>query len=213
MAAFTQLPVPSRSDMPADFECWLDEMIEFPERREKITARIHAGYARPKAVLVLDMCGFTRTTQRLGIIAFLLMIHRMRRICDPCFRELGGEFVEANADNLLYLFSTPGEAIAASRAAQAHIAGVNETLPEDERLYCSIGIGAGEVLCIGPGHIHGNEVNLAAKLGEDIAEKGQILLTMAARAATPSDVETRESAVSIAGLELRYHEVVQETAT
>ena len=201
--------MPARSDIPANFECLLDEMIEFPERRDEITARIHEGYARPKAVLVLDMCGFTRTTQRLGIIAFLLMIHRMRRICDPCFREHGGEFVEANADNLLYLFSNPGEAIAASRAAQAYIVEVNETLAEDERLYCSIGIGAGEVLCIGPGHIQGNEVNLAAKLGEDIADKGQILLTMAARAATPAEVVTREAAVSIAGLELRYHEVVQ----
>ena len=201
--------MPARSDIPADFARLLDEMIEFPERRVEITARIHAGYARRKAVLVLDMCGFTRTTQRLGIVAFLLMIHRMRRICDPCFHAHGGEFVEANADNLLYLFSTPGEAIAASRAVEAHIASVNETLPEDERLYCSIGIGSGEVLCIGPGHIQGNEVNLAAKLGEDIADKGQILLTMAAREATPADVVTREATVSIAGLELRYHEVVQ----
>lgn len=201
--------MPARSDIPADFECLLDEMIDFPERRAEITARIQAGYARWKAVLVLDMCGFTRTAHRLGIIAFLLMIHRMRRICDPCFLEHGGEFVEANADNLLYLFSAPGEAVAASRAVQAHIAGVNETLPDDERLHCSIGIGCGEVLCIGPRHVQGSEVNLAAKLGEDIAEKGQILLTAAARAATPAAVVTREAAVSIAGLELLYHEVVQ----
>ena len=200
--------MPSRTDLPADFESLLDEMIDFPARREEITARIHTGYARPKAVLVLDMCGFTRTTQRLGIIAFLLMIHRMRRICDPCFREHGGEFVEANADNLLYLFSTPGEAVAASRSAQALIARVNEGLPDEERLYCSVGIGSGDVLCIGPGHIQGNEVNLAAKLGEDIAEQGQILLTVSARAAVPEDVVTREAAVSVAGLELRYHEVV-----
>lgn len=200
----------SRSDFPTDFEGLLDEMIEFPERRAEITARIHAGYARQKTILVLDMCGFTRTTQRLGIISFLLMIRRMRRICDPCFREHGGEFVEATADNLLYLFSTPSEAVAASRAVQAQIAGINPTLPEDERLYCSIGIGFGEVLCIGTGHIQGNEMNLAAKLGEDIADKGQILLTAATRAATPPDVLTREAAVSIAGLELRYHEVVDQ---
>ena len=128
--------MPARSDIPADFARLLDEMIEFPERRVEITARIQAGYARRKTVLVLDMCGFTRTTQRLGIVAFLLMIHRMRRICDPCFREHGGEFVEANADNLLYLFSTPGEAVAASRSAQALIARVNEGLPDEERLYC-----------------------------------------------------------------------------
>lgn len=201
--------MPARSDIPPDFERLLDEMIEFPDRRGEITARIHAGYSHRKAVLVLDMCGFTRTTQRLGIIAFLLMIHRTRRICDPCFREHGGEFIEANADNLLYLFPTPGEAIAASRAAEGRIFQINETLPYEERLYCSIGIGFGEILCIGPGHVQGNEVNLAAKLGEDIADKGQILLTAAARAETPPEVVTREAAVSIAGLELRYHEVLK----
>ncbi len=200
----------ARSDIPPDFERLLDEMIEFPDRRGEITARIHAGYSRRKAVLVLDMCGFTRTTHRLGIVAFLLMIHRTRRICDPCFREHGGEFIEANADNLLYLFATPGDAIAASRAASARAVATNETLPEDERLFCSIGIGFGEILCIGPGHVQGSEVNLAAKLGEDIAHKGQILLTAAARVETPPDMPTREAAVTIAGLELRYYEVLEK---
>lgn len=200
--------MPSRSDIPADFERLMEEMIEFPERRAEISARIHAGYARRMAILVLDMCGFTRTTQRLGIVAFLLMIHRMRRICDVCFLEYGGEFVEANADNLLYLFPTPGEAIAAGRAAHARLGEINESLPDGERLECAIGIGWGEILCIAPGHIHGNEVNLAAKLGEDIAENRQILITDAARADAPAEVLTREATARISSIELRYHEVL-----
>ena len=200
--------MPSRSDIPADFERLIEEMIEFPERRAEISARIHAGYARRMAILVLDMCGFTRTTQRLGIVAFLLMIHRMRRICDVCLRQYGGEFVEANADNLLYLFPTPGEAIAAGRAAHARLAEINESLPDGERLECAIGIGWGEIFCIAPGHIHGNEVNLAAKLGEDIAENHQILITDAARADAPAEVLTREATASISSIELRYHEVL-----
>jgi class 3 adenylate cyclase len=200
--------MPVRPDPPADFEYLLDEMIAFPERRAEITARIHSDCARQRAVLVLDMCGFTSTTQRLGVVPFLLMIHRMRRLCDPCFREHGGEFVEAHADNLLFLFPTPSEAIAAGRAAHACIADLNPMLPEDEQLYCSIGIGFGEILCISPGHIQGSEVNLAAKLGEDIAQRGQILLTAAARAATSAEILTREAAVSISGLELRYYELL-----
>lgn len=200
--------MPARSDPPADFESLLEEMIAFPERRAEITARIHTDCARQKAVLALDMCGFTRTTQRHGVVAFLLMIHRMRRLCDPRFREHGGEFVKANADNLLYLFPAPGNAIAASRAVHTQIAGINETLPEEERLHFSIGIGFGEVLCISPGYIQGDEVNLAAKLGEDVACRGQILLTAGARLATPVEVATREAAVRIAGLDLQYYEVV-----
>ena len=205
----TTSAMPARSDIPADFERLLDEMIEFPERREEITARIHAGWSRRKAILVLDMCGFTRTTQRLGIVAFLLMIHRMRRICEPCFLEHGGEFVDANADNLLYLFPAPGAAITACHEAHARIAAVNRTVPAEEQLFCAIGIGFGDILCLGPEHIQGNEVNLAAKLGEDIAENGQILLTSAARAETPGDVRTREASVSVSGLALVYHEVVE----
>lgn len=200
--------MPARSDIPADFERLLDEMIEFPERREGITARIHGGYSRRRAVLVLDMCGFTQTTQRLGIVAFLLMIHRMRRICEPCFLEHGGEFVDANADNLLYLFSTPGAAITACHETHARIAATNQTLPAEERLFCAIGIGFGDILCLGPEHIQGSEVNLAAKLGEDIAGSGQILLTAAARAETPAAVRTREASVNVSGLALVYHEVV-----
>jgi class 3 adenylate cyclase len=201
--------MPQRSDLPPDFERLLDEMIEFPERREEITARIHAGYSRRKAVLALDMCGFTRTTQRLGIVAFLLMIHRMRRLVEPCFLEHGGEFVDARADNLLYVFDTPAEALAASLEAETRTAVVNENLAIEERLFCAIGIGFGEILYLGSGLIQGNEVNLAAKLGEDIAGNGQILLTTAAREALPADLPAREAGVSVSGLELVYHEIVR----
>ena len=200
--------MPARPDIPADFERMLDEMIAFPERQKKISARIHAEYGRRMAVLVLDMCGFTQTTQTHGIVAFLLMIHRMRRVCDRVFPGYEGEFVEANADNLLYLFPTPGEAIAACRAVHACLREMNEILPDDERLDCAIGIGWGDILCIAPGHIHGNEVNLAGKLGEDVAKSGQILITDAARADVPGEVRTREGSARIACVEIRYHEVM-----
>lgn len=196
------------SDIPGEFERLLDEMIAFPERREAITAQIHNRYSRQRAIVALDMCGFSRTTQALGIVAFLLMIRRMRRICEPCFRAHRGEFVNADADNLLYLFGSVDEAVAAAREAHKRLAGVNDASLEAERLFCALGIGWGEVLCIGDGHIHGDEVNIAHKLGEDIAGDGQILLTAAARAAAPTGIVTREAEVHISGLALVYHEVI-----
>ena len=81
-------PPPCRlpgSDLPVEFERLLDEMIDFPERRAAVAAHIQDHYSRRRAVLVLDMCGFSRTTQAVGIVAFLTMIRRMRRICEPCF--------------------------------------------------------------------------------------------------------------------------------
>jgi adenylate cyclase len=207
----SEFPPPCRlsgSDIPVEFERLLDEMIDFPERRAAVTAQIHDRYSRERAILVLDMCGFSRSTQAVGIVAFLTLIRRMRRICEPCFREHDGEFVDAAADNLLYLFPSAPEAIAAAREARTRLAGANEALPRDEHLFCAIGIGWGEVLCIGDGHVHGNEVNLAFKLGEDIATDGQILVTAAAHAVARDCGASHEARVTISGIELVYHEVL-----
>jgi class 3 adenylate cyclase len=203
-------PPPCRlpgSDVPVEFERLLDEMIDFPERRAAVEAHIHDHYSRRRAILVLDMCGFSRSTQAFGIVAFLTMIRRMRRICEPCFREHGGEFVDADADNLLYLFPSVPEALSAALEAQKQLARANEALPRVEHLFCAIGIGWGEVLCIGDGHIHGDEVNLAHKLGEDIATDGQILITAAAHTAVQDWPASREARVTISGIELVYHQI------
>ncbi|MBO0726379.1 MAG: hypothetical protein J2P52_12315 [Blastocatellia bacterium] len=51
-------------------------------------------------------------------------------------------------------------------------------------------------------------MNLACKLGEDIAEKGEILLTPAAKAElNGSNVAMREGAISLSGIHLNYYYV------
>lgn len=192
-----------------DFERVLDQILAEPARCEALTAELHATFSRRKAILVLDMCGFSRTTQQRGIVTFLLMIRRMRRICEPCFREHGGELVKAEADDLFYSFDSAASAVAAARDAHRRIATANHSHTADDHLFCAMGIGFGEVLWLGAGAIHGQEVNLASKLGEDIARDGQILLTVGARAAIDSaSLSTREATVSVSGLELTYHEVI-----
>ncbi len=85
----------------------------------------------------------------------------------------------------------------------------NLILPEDRRLYASIGIGYGAVLNIDDEDLFGDEMNLACKLGEDIAARSEILLTEAARATlTLKTVETRPEQLSISGLALNYHMVL-----
>lgn len=58
----------------------------------------------------------------------------------------------------------------------------NHPLPPNQRLRFSYGIGYGEVLNL-EHDLFGLEVNLASKLGEDLAEPGDVLLTPAAAAA------------------------------
>lgn len=80
--------------------------------------------------------------------------------------------------------SSPAEAVAAAREIVRLLGSVNLLLPEDCRLHASIAIGYGRILNIDEDDLYGDEVNLASKLGEDIAGRGAILLTEAAKAQT-----------------------------
>jgi class 3 adenylate cyclase len=176
----------------------LDEILDRPQRRKRLEGQIDEEFVGERAVLVLDMTGFSRLTQAFGIVEFLLKIRRLRRIADRMVADRGGDVIKAEADNLFCLFPSAAEALAAAR-------GILSELPEG--VYASIGIGYGPMLLIGDDDMMGNEVNLASKLGEDVADNGEILLTDAARAALSGDEHCEERMVSIAGLDLLHHAV------
>ncbi|MCI0659994.1 MAG: hypothetical protein L0220_02865 [Acidobacteria bacterium] len=113
--------------------------------------------------------------------------------------------IKTDADNLFCLFDTVADAVKASREIITRLNAVNVVLPVDRQLYVAFGIGYGKILNISDEDLFGDEVNLASKLGEDIAEKGEVLLTSAARAELDgSGIATREGAISISGIHLRY---------
>ena len=198
----------SRRNSRANLERILSDMIEEPERRTELSRTIEEIFSQDKAVLVLDMSGFSRTTQRHGIVSFLLMIHEMQLIARPCVEAHRGLLLKADADNLFCLFDTVAEAVRASRDITERLNAANPLLPEDRRLFVSIGIGFGDILNIGDEDLFGNEVNLASKLGEDVAERGEILLTASARAQLQdATIAVREETVSISGLDVTYYRI------
>jgi adenylate cyclase len=160
----------------------LEKRNEHPERLAEIDAEIWATFGETHAVWVLDMCGFSRLTMRYGITHFLSMIHRLHGIVRPIIARHGGTIVKTEADNVFAVFGRVESALVAARDVQEQLATANVFLPADWDLHASIGIGHGEMLMIEEGDFYGNEVNLASKLGEDIAEAGEILLTEAAHA-------------------------------
>lgn len=192
----------------AQLDALLSRMIEEPELRSEITAEIERDFTVRRAALVLDMSGFSRTTQRHGIVEFLLMIHQMRLLAVPAIEACGGALVKAEADNLYCLFESSGDAVRAAREIMTRLNTVNVLLPADRRLYASIGVGFGEVLVLDGEDLFGDEVNLASKLGEDVAQGGEILLTEAARADLDPAIVTTPDRVSISGLALTYHALV-----
>jgi class 3 adenylate cyclase len=186
----------------------LDELAENPESVDSVTARVKETFGERRAILVLDMSGFTKATQRGNLISYLLMINQMQRLAIPTVEKHLGIFVRADHDNLTCLFDDVLPAIQAARAITTQLETVNVVLPSDRELYVSIGIGFGTVLNVENQIVYGNQVNLASKLGEDIGELGDILLTENAfRRVEDEDVEAVKHDVTVSGIELRYYEV------
>lgn len=174
---------------------------EHPERLAEIDRQIHEAFAETHAVMVLDMCGFSRLTMRHGITHFLAMIHRLHGIVGPIVVERGGRVVKTEADNVFAVFPDVAPAVAAAGDIQERLRAANAVLPEDWDLHASLGIGFGELLMVDGEDLYGNEMNLASKLGEDIAGSGEVFLTAAAHArlaasAPPGRFEARQIPVS-----------------
>ena len=96
----------------------LAERNQVPANAAGIDAAIEQAFVRNVAILVLDMCGFSRITQSHGIIHFLAMIHQMEQAARPAIRGNGGEIIKQEADNLFAVFNSPGQALEA--ALRAH---------------------------------------------------------------------------------------------
>jgi adenylate cyclase len=184
----------------------LDAMLDRPEEAAALKEEIDREFGEDRAVLALDMTGFSLTVRRRGLATFLLTIQRMRRIAAPIVAAEGGLIVKVAADNLYCLFAGVADAVAAARALLRRLDEVNAGLSADDHLYASIGIGFGRVLNVENRDIFGDEVNVASKLGEDVADEGMILLSEAARARLPAEAfDSREGRIEIAGLPLIYH--------
>ena len=192
----TALPMPDR----AELQPLLQRYNEHPETRAEILEAIDGRFRRDVAVLVLDACGFSRTVKGRGIVHFLALLERLERLTRPCVEEQHGRILRREADNLYAVFDTADHALTAARLIQRDVRAANEALPEDDEVGVSIGIGFGELLLVGPDDAWGDEMNLASKLGEDLADCDEILLTEAAGKALREDhgveLAAREYAVS-----------------
>jgi class 3 adenylate cyclase len=169
----------------------LQERNEYPERAAEIDREIHATFDQECAILVLDMSGFSRLTLRYGIIHFLAMIHRMAAIAVPLTHRKGGTLIKQEADNLFATFPDVVPAVETALDIFTAFAAVNIELSDEHDLHAGIGIGYGTSLVLSD-DLYGCEMNLACKLGEDLARRGELLLTEAAFRRLPPDVHAWE---------------------
>lgn len=200
-------PTHTRSDL----ERLLQRRNEYPDQAEQIDAEIFATFAETHAVWVLDMSGFSRLSLRYSIIHFLAMVHQLRAIAVPIIQQQQGHLVKQDADNLFAIFPTVDLAVDAAIATLNTLAAVNTALPDARDLYASIGIGYGEMLMLEDGDLYGNELNLAAKLGEDLARAGEILVTETAfRQLSNAQRQWEKLELSISGLSLLSYKLLSQ---
>ena len=169
----------------------LRERNQSPARVADIDRQIVETFQRRAAVLALDLCGFSRLTQRHGILFYLSMIVQMEEAARPAIVNNNGSIVKQEADNLFAVFRTPADALEAALDIFIAFNAVNSVVPTDRDLYASVGIGYGDLLVIADNggrveDVFGMEMNGACRLGEDTATKGEILLTPAAGDALPA---------------------------
>ena len=187
----------------------LDAMLDRPEREAELTATIEGDFGETRAVLVLDMSGFSRCTQDNGIVCFLMMIREMKRLAVPAVHDARGLLVKAEADNLYCLFEDVDGAVAAAREILRRLGQANEGDPEHRHLGASIGIGFGPILNVDERDVFGHEVNLACKLGEDVADPDEILLTAGANErAQGFGMATERSQASLSRVDFDYYKLV-----
>jgi class 3 adenylate cyclase len=134
-----------------------------------IDKKIWDLFGNQYAIVFTDMVGFTKISSEKGIIESVSKIYTMFKILFPCIEKHNGILLSTIADSMLIVFKKLNNAIKCSIAMQ-------KTSSENSIELC-IGIGYGKILKIGDSEVFGSEVNIASKLGEDIAKKDEILVS------------------------------------
>jgi class 3 adenylate cyclase len=140
--------------------------------------QLDAKYLYRRAILTLDLTGFTVAAMNGRPLDSLLRILDAQKVCVPVFHEHGAALVRAFADDLVALFEDPGQALDAAFEIHRRIHSFNHSghAAEKPPLAC-IGVGYGDVYAIGPNLAMGDEMNRASKLGEDTARGNETLVT------------------------------------
>jgi adenylate cyclase len=146
-----------------------------PDERSSLAAETLRRWGVERTVFVGDMAGFTRRVLDEGVVHYLSLIGELREVCAPLIAAGGGDLLKADADNLLGIFASPEQAIETACRLQQQLHELNLGCAGADRVELGVGLACGPVLVMGSEDVWGSAVNLASKLGEDLARAGEIL--------------------------------------
>lgn len=132
------------------------------------------------ALLALDSSGMTRISRRCGIVHFLTRYMQMRDLAEVMLQRHECLAWRCFADNMFAEFRQTDAALGAALDLHRALRESGLMVADQEPYRVCIGIGYGRVLDDGSGGKMGDEMNVVAKLAEDVAEAGQTILSEAA---------------------------------
>ena len=77
---------------------------DLDDERRIIEKEVWDTYGRECAVCIHDMSGFSRLTEKHGIVHYLSMVRHMQIVVKPIIQRFGGEVVKFEADNCFARF-------------------------------------------------------------------------------------------------------------
>ncbi len=154
-----------------------------------IDARIWELFGEDWTVVFTDLAGFSRRTEKFGIIHFLQLIHEQHRLLLPVVADRGGFLVKSEADSYILLFRSPRTALSCAVEMQHVCQKLNQRRVEEEQILLCVGMGHGRILRVGDHEVWGKEVNAASRLGEDTARADEILVTSGFRDAAGDGID------------------------
>lgn len=175
---------------------------------DEMDGDIERRCVREVAVMMCDSSGFTRKTHDYGILQFLAVMTQSYDALVPLVEKMGGAVISHGADNLLAVFPDAATSVDTAVAMLKLLDRRNEGKADRDQFHLCIGLHWGKVLRL-KDNIFGDKVNVAAKIGEDMASADEVLVTGEMAARLPARIKRRYArSIELGGKPFELHRIV-----
>jgi TolB-like protein/class 3 adenylate cyclase/Tfp pilus assembly protein PilF len=147
------------------------------------------GKQRLAAILAADGAGYSRLMEA-DERATMAALDAARSVFKAQIEANHGQVINMAGDSVLALFDTAAGAVSAALGAQSALVASSVGTPEHKQLRFRIGVHLGDVIESAEGDVHGDGVNIAARL-QAIAKPGGVVVSEAVRGAVKTRVAAR----------------------
>ncbi len=154
----------------------LGEYVSEGNELPSFEPKLWEEFGKERTVVIIDMAGFTALSRAKGVVYYLTLIQAMQKLSRPVVHACGGRVVKYEADNLFAVFPDPTKALTFIDDVFQKTEAFNEGKESVARLKLCAGLDHGTIL-LDDADFFGDAVNLASKLGEDMARTGEVLVS------------------------------------